>query len=143
MKNLKILGLATLTVITNGFVGHFFPPTGMSLTPAVLIMTTLLVCLGTKNIGSIWISVLIFLFIALNDILIKLYAGGQHDSEGYEWVNGILLISLVPVSGILLTVIIRRKEENLTKKVIAVILFIGLIMLHFQLFRHLGRGRYY
>jgi hypothetical protein len=143
MDNKTAIGLATLTVIVNGFIGHFFAPNGIMLTPIVLTITTSLVCFGTKNIKIIFISALTYLFIALNDISIKLYSGGSHDSEGLGWIHMLLFIGLLPTFGILLATIFRNKEETLTNKTIAVVLFVGLIAGHLQLFSNLGLGRYY
>ena len=92
MNNTKALGLATLTVILNGFIGHYFAPKRIDFTPIVLIITSLLVCFGTKNIKVIFISALTYFFIALNDIFIKLYSGGLHDYEGLAWVHLFLFI---------------------------------------------------
>lgn len=143
MNNTTALGLATLTVILNGFIGHFFAPNGIILTPIVLTITTSLVCFGTKNIKIIFLSILTYLFVALNDISIKLYSGGSHDNEGLGWVHLVLFVGLVPTFGILLAIVLKRKEETVTNKIIAVTLFIGLIVLHLQLFSNLGLGRYY
>jgi hypothetical protein len=143
MNNKRALGLALLAVIINGLIGHFFAPNGIMLTPIVLSITTSLVCLGTQNIKVIFISVLTFLFVALNDISIKLYSGGSHDNEGLAWVQLLLFVGLVPTFGILLTAIFRRKNEKLLMKIIAIILFVGLIAGHLNLFSKLGLGRYY
>jgi hypothetical protein len=143
MNNTTALGLATSTIILNGIIGHFFAPNGIWLTPVVLTITTLLVCFGTKNIKVILISTLTYLFVALNDISIKLYSGGSHDQEGLVWVHSLLFIGLIPTFGILLTRCIRQKHEKLINKLIAVGLFIGLIALHLHLFGNLGLGRYY
>lgn len=143
MNNRTALGLATSTVILNGLIGHFFAPNGILLTPVVLTITTSLVCLGTKNIKVILISTLTYLFVALNDISIKLYSGGSHDQEGLVWIHALLFIGLIPTFGILLTRSFRQKDEKLINKLLAVGLFIGLIALHLQLFGNLGLGRYY
>ncbi len=143
MNNKTALGLATLTVILNGFIGHFFAPSGIMLTPIVLTITTSLVCLRTKNISIIFISMLTYFFVGFNDILIKLYSGGRHDNEGLGWVHLLLFVGLIPTFLILLTTIFRNKQETLTNKIIAVVIFIGLIVGHLQLFNKLGLGRYY
>ncbi|TAE80504.1 MAG: hypothetical protein EAY81_10375 [Bacteroidetes bacterium] len=143
MNNKTALGLATLTVILNGFIGHFFAPNSIMLTPIVLTFTTSLVCFGTKDIKIISISALTYLFVGFNDILIKLYSGGRHDKEGLGWILLLLFIGLIPAFGILLTTIIRNKQEILTNKVIAVVIFVGLIAGHLLLFSNLGLGRYY
>lgn len=143
MNNKTALGLATLTVILNGLIGHFFAPNGIMLTPIVLTITTSLVCFGTKNIKVIVISALIYLFVALNDLSIKLYSGGSHDQEGLGWVHLFLFVGLVPTFGILIATILKYKEETLTNKIIAVVLFVGLIAGHLQLFSNLGFGIHY
>jgi len=143
MNNITALGLALLTVIVNGLIGHFFAPNGIILTPVVLTITTYLVCFKTKNIKVLLISILTFLFVALNDISIKLYSGGRHDNQGLGWIHLLLFVGLVPTFGILLTAIFKRKDEKLTSKIISIILFVGLIVGHLQLFSSLGLGRYY
>jgi hypothetical protein len=143
MNNISALGLATFTVILNVLIGHFFAPNGITLTPIVLIITTSLVCFGTKNIKLIFISVLTYLFVALNDILIKLYSGGTHDTVGLGWIHLLLFFGLVPTFGILLVRVFRSKKEAMTNKIVALILFIVLIAGHLQLFSDLGLGRHY
>jgi len=143
MNNKTALGLATITVILNGFIGHFFAPNGIMLTPIILTIMTALVCFGTKNIKIIFISALTYLFVALNDISIKLYSGGSHDNEGLGWVHLLLFVGLVPTFGILVATILKHKEETWTNKIISIVLFVGLIAGHLQLFSNLGLGRHY
>jgi hypothetical protein len=143
MNNTTALGLATLTIILNGLIGHFFAPNGIMLTPIVLTIMTSLVCFGIKNIKIILLSTLVYLFVALNDISIKLYSAGSHDNAGLGWVYLLLLVGLVPTFGILLTTVIKRKEETVINRIIAVVLFIGLIAGHLKVFSNLGLGRYY
>lgn len=143
MKNFATLGLATLIVILNAIFGHYFAPGGIMMTPIILIITTSLVCFQIKNIGAIFISVLAFLFIALNDIGIKLYAGGTHDNEGLAWVHLLLFAGLIPSFGILLAAIFRHPSEKLYIKIISILLFVGLVAIHLQLFSTLGLGRDY
>ncbi len=143
MNNFIALGIATLTVILNGLIGHFFAPNGIMLTPIVLTITSSLICFGTKNIRVIFISILTFLFVALNDISIKLYSGGTHDNEGLGWVHLLLFVGLVPTFGILLSSVLKRDDEKSINKIVAIIIFVGLIAIHLQLFSNLGLGRHY
>ena len=143
MKNISALGLATVTVLLNGLIGHFFAPNGILLTPIILTITTSIIAFRTKNIKVIWIIAWAFLFVALNDILIKLYSGGRHDNEGYGWIHLLLFVGLVPSYGILVTTIFRRKDEKMLNKVIAAVLFPLLIAIHLQLFSGFGLGRSY
>lgn len=143
MNNIIALGLATLTIFINGLIGHFFAPNGILLTPVVLIITTSLVVFGTKNIKIIIVTILTYLFVALNDISIKLYSGGTHDSEGMGWIYLLLFIGLVPTLGLLITGIIRQKEEKLVNKLLAFGLFLALITVHLLIFSNLGIERSY
>lgn len=143
MNNIIWLGLALLTVFVSGLIGHFFAPFGIILIPIVLIVTTSIVCLKTKNIGSVYWSIFTYLFIALNDIALKLYAGGKHDNEGLGWISIMLLLGLLLTILILAYSILQRKDEKLIVKLLSIFLFIVLIAIHWQLFADLGIGRYY
>ncbi len=137
MSNITALGLAMLTVILNLFIGHFFAPNGILLTPIVLTITTSLVCYGTKNLKHIFISFLTYLFVALNDFSIILFSGGNHDSEGLALINMFLLIGLAPTFSILWISILTKKVEKIKQQITALIAFTILIIIHFILFKNL------
>lgn len=143
MSNYLALGLATFTVILNGLIGHFFAPNGILLTPIILTITTSIICFRTKNIKVIFISILTFSFVALNDISLKLYSGGTHDNEGLGWIHLLLFVGLIPTFGILLSTVLKKKDEKSINKIFAIILFVSLISIHLQLFSNLGLGRHY
>jgi hypothetical protein len=143
MNNKKAIGLATLTVISNGLIGHYLAPSGILLTPIVMTITTSFVCYKTNNIKIVFISALTYLFVAFNDISIKLYSGGSHDSEGLGWIQMMFFIGLLPTFVMLLSTIFRHKEETVSAKIIAVTIFTILIAGHLKLFNSLGLGRYY
>lgn len=142
-SNKASIALAFFTVAINGIIGHFFAPNGMTFTPIVIIITTALTVFATKGIPLAWKSFFIYFFIAINDILIKLYSGGLHDYEGLGWVQLYLLVGLVPTSVMLFITTFKAKDEPVISKVMALLLFVLLMILHFQLFSHLGLGRYY
>jgi len=143
MTDKKAIILALAVVIINGLIGHFFAPSGIMLTPVVLIITSSLVAFGTKKISPIWKSILTFAFVALNDIIIKLYSGGRHDSEGLGWIQMTMFLGLLPSFVILLTTVFKDKQEKTNYKVIAVCLFPTLFAIYLYLFNDLGLGRYY
>lgn len=143
MNNIIALGLALLIIILNGLLGHFFPPNSIFLTPIILTITSILVCFATKNIPIVFISILTISFVVLNDIFIKLYAGGIHDNEGQDFITLFLFIGLLPACGVLIAAIFKRKEEGLINKIIAMVLFFGFTAIHLQLFGNLGLGRSY
>lgn len=143
MSKLTAIVIATLTVLFNGIIDHFFAPYGIMFTPIVLTITSLLIAFGAPKVDLLWVSFLTFLFAALNDVLIKLYGGGSHDAEGQGWIHFLLFIGLVPTTAILLTSIFRRKEERMWRKIVAVFLFGILVVVYLQFFQNLGLGRYY
>ncbi|RYE12556.1 MAG: hypothetical protein EOP45_22640 [Sphingobacteriaceae bacterium] len=138
MKNIIVIGLAALIVIFNALIGHFFAPNGILLIPLVLAGTTSLITFGTTKINVIWISVLCFLVVSLNDLLIKFYSGGLHDSEGQGWIHMLLFVGLIPTTIVLLISIFRQKEATTFHKIIAVIIFPILLMMYLHLFSDFG-----
>ncbi len=143
MNNYLAFGLATLTVLANTLIGYLVPPNSIMLTPVILTITTALVVFGTTDIKPISLSLFTYLFVAANDILIKLYSGGSHDSEGLGWIHMLLFIGLLPTIGLLLAGIFKSKSEKLRNKLLAIGFFLTLIITHFQLFGELGIGRVY
>lgn len=143
ISNEIIIVLSFIIVAANGIIGHFFAPLGIDLTPLIIVITAELVLYASKNISLVWQSALVYLFIAINDILIKLYSGGSHDNIGLVWIHFYMLIGLIPAGIMLLIKILRSNEESVFTKVTALFLFPALLYIHFQLFSHLGLGRYY
>lgn len=143
MKDKKTILIALVIVLFNIIVGNLFAPYGILFIPLVLTSVSFVICMSTNNLKPISKSMILFLLISLNDIGIKLYSGGRHDSEGLAWVNGFLFIGLVPSFIILLFSIIKNKEDNLFDKVVAIFLFVFLIGIHTLIFKDLGLGRYY
>jgi hypothetical protein len=138
-----ILISCLLLVLANIVIDHFYEPIGIDFTPILIIITTSLVIL-TPDITNILLQVVfVYIFIGLNDVGIKLFGGGMHDSEGLGFINVFALIGLIPALLILIIAIIRNKTKILTQKVISILLFALLIAVHFYLFQNLGLGRYY
>jgi hypothetical protein len=143
MRNTIFVLLAIIIVIANGIIGHFFAPNGLTYTPIVIVTTTCLIIFGTKDVRVIWKSLLIFVFVAFNDILIKLYAGGRHDYEGLGWIHFYMLVGIIPSYITLLISIIKYHNEPARSKVAALVLFPILIIIHLQLFSTLGLVKSY
>ncbi|ALJ00726.1 hypothetical protein [Rufibacter tibetensis] len=140
--NIRIT-IAFILVIANILFAHSFAPTGMMLTPVLLIIVTTLVCFKVTSINPIPLSLITYGLIALHDIGIKLYSGGSHDSQGLGWVHLLLFLGLVPSYVILVNSIFKDKELNRIEKLTAVFLFPVLIAGHLLLFGDLGLGLYY
>lgn len=111
--------IAILIVVLNALLGHFLAPFEILLTPFVLPITAALINFATNNIRCFPRSLLTFLCIALNDILIKLYGGGKHDSEGQGWITMMLFIGTVPAFIILSLALFKHKEEKIAHKILS------------------------
>jgi hypothetical protein len=142
-QNVAMILGALLVVVANGFIGRFVTPNGILLTPVILTITTLLVVFGAKGLNPIWRSALVYLFVALNDILIKLYSGGSHDNEGLGWIHLLLFVGLLPTFGVLLTTTWRDNKFAIRDKIIGIVIFPILIIIHLYFLGDLGLGRYY
>jgi hypothetical protein len=143
MRNYLAILIALTLVVSNCFIGHFYPPNGIDNTPIIIIITSSIIAFGSRNLKVIWKSILIFTFAILNDILIKLYSGGTHDSEGLEWIHFFLFLGLLPSFGILIFTTLRKKEENKLNKIIAICIFPLLLYVYLYYFGNLGLGKHY
>jgi hypothetical protein len=134
--------IAISIVLINGLIGHFFAPSGIFLTPVVLTLTTWLIVAKTERLSVLWKSLLVFGCVALNDILLKLFAGGTHDNEGYAWMLLLMLIGLL-LGYVIMLVNILRTQEVTAHKIIALVVFPLLVFVHLELSSNLGIGRSY
>lgn len=60
-----------------------------------------------------------YLVIGLNDIGIRLYAGGIHDSEGQGWIYAMSFIGLIPSLIMILIAVFRDKGSNIRTKLLS------------------------
>lgn len=87
VRKLPIVVIGLILVISSNFIGHFLPPFSIFITPVILP-----VIIGVINYSyykrNYYLTVLYgFGLLFLNDILIRLYAGGDHDDEGKAWIQ--------------------------------------------------------
>ncbi len=143
MKKANVISvlIAFVIVILNGIIGHFLAPSGILLTPLILTITTLIIVVNSKLVKPIYNSIMVYGCVALNDFLLKLFAGGHHDSEGQGWINMLLLIGLIPTFFILYVYIIINKYMTTASKIVGISFFLLLVALHFCFFSDLGLGR--
>jgi len=118
-------------------IGHFLPM-GILVIPVTISLITGIIIFVDNGFNILIKSVLCYLFIGLNDIGIKLFAGGIHDMEGIGWIHMLLFIGLVPSFIILLTKVLRDKSSTNWMKAISILIFILLIFIHLQIFETLG-----
>tara|TARA_R110000850_G_scaffold24595_2_gene71856 strand:- start:1015 stop:1446 length:432 start_codon:yes stop_codon:yes gene_type:complete len=141
MSSSKAISLSGIIILANGLLGHFLAPSGIFLTPFVLLALSVIICPLNKEVNIIVRSALLVAAISFHDILIKLFSGGYHDRQGLGWIHMLLFIGLVPAFIILLIGVFKAKNESTINKVVAVLIFPILIWIHFLAFGELGLGR--
>src|ERR1700744_576116 len=102
LKNVTVIGLLILILLLSAAIGHFLPPAGLLASPIVMPLLTGIVFTSYSDFNIFFKSILTYLFIGLNDIGIKLFAGGIHDAEGVGWIEMLFFVGLVPSFIILL-----------------------------------------
>ncbi|MFD2787320.1 hypothetical protein [Hymenobacter rubripertinctus] len=142
MRLTLALFFCALLVLANGIVDHYHAPTGIMLTPVLILsITTLMVSTRRFRTNPVSAMLMVVLFISLNDTGIKLYGGGTHDNEGQAWVHLFLLIGLLPSYSALLFVIFRQSTASVSTKIVAALLFPLLLFGYLTLFADLGMGQ--
>jgi hypothetical protein len=135
---IALFSLLTVILLSSVVIGHFVPPTGILFIPLVISVATAIIVFTDSGFNVLVKSILCYLFIGLNDIGIKLFAGGRHDMEGINWVYMLLFLVLVPCSIMLVMAIIRDKGSATWLKLMSIISFTLLICLHLEVFKTLG-----
>src|ERR1700712_415295 len=108
MSNLKALSLVIIIFVIDTLLGHYLPPTSIFLTPIVVAAITMI--FSKSNLSHYLIILCVIITICLNDILIKLTAGGTSDFEGAGLINLFFLISVVISTIIVFSVLIPKRR---------------------------------
>jgi len=139
MKREEIILVLSLVIIVliNGLIGCFLAPFGIVFTPVLIFFTTYNICKKCKEMNVILISYFAYLFVALNDVLIKIYAGGTNDYQGLGFILAFTIFGLIP-SFLYFVFNIYKRNEKMEYKIIAVLLFLFLIICHHNMFSKLG-----
>ena len=133
------LGMAFFIVLLNLILNRYSAPAGILLTPVIITTISTLISLNKDKFVPFLHVAIVYFLIAINDIGIKLYGGGIHDSEGLGWIHMMLLIGSLPC---FILLAIGIKATNLIER-LSLLLFIGLIVFHLTAFGELGLGRSY
>jgi hypothetical protein len=86
---------------------------------------------------------LFFVCFVASDVSLKLYSGGSHDGQGGGWLLITTIVGLAVALPIILLWLKGSPSTGTTTKIIAVLLLITLIVLHFRTTANLGQGRSY
>lgn len=133
-----LICLLIILLLASVIIGHFLPPTGIFMTPVTISLMTWLILFSDTDFSILVKSVLSYLFIGLNDIGMKLFAGGKSDLAGMGWIHLSLFIGLVPCFIMLLVSVFRDKRSSFGIKALSVLIFMVLIYMHLKMFKMLG-----
>jgi len=106
-----LICLLIILLLVSIVIGHFLPPSGIFMTPVTISIMTWLILFSDADFSILVKSVLSYLFIGLNDIGMKLFAGGKSDLAGIGWIHLFLFIGLVPCFIMLLISVFRDKKS--------------------------------
>jgi len=128
-------------VLVNIILGHFFPPFGLLFTSVLIPIITVILCFNNHHLNYTFKAIIIYFFIALNDIGIKLFAGGIQDNEGQGFINLMLIVGVLLGFIYFLYSMFEDKATIILHKIISIVVFSALIVLHLNFFSWLGLGR--
>jgi hypothetical protein len=123
------IGLTLVTV--SNIIGHFAAPFSISVTP--ILLTIIIAGINSQLYKSNFHLTVAYNFgiLLLNDLLIRLFAGGTHDQEGKAWISLYFIISFVlafiTMTIYSLTTVNNQNKTANSKKVMAP--FRGLLIL--------------
>lgn len=138
MRNILPFIIALMLLLINGLIGHYYPPNGIHFTIILIPLVTGIICFFSKKMSSIFKSLSIALLVILNDILLKLYAGGTHDLEGLEWIHAFMYMGIL-IGFIILSInVMKNKEESIFLKISSILLFPLLVYVYLHFFYQLG-----
>lgn len=132
--------LAKSVIIINVILGHCIPPTGILFTPVALTLSAAILVFCSKTLRPLYMTFIIVGLIALNDIGIKLFAGGDRDPQGLGRIHFFLFIGLVPTYILALIGIFRNEKGHIIEKLLSSLIFPALIVVHLYFFYDLGLG---
>ena len=130
-RNIAVFSISILLTLISNYLGHTNAPFSISATP-ILIPTIASLLFFISDIKVIPKFLSFIFFIILNDLFIKNFAGGTHDSEGQAWISAFLtiglLLSLIPI------LFYFFKKEERKKKFILSALISTVIIYFFMIF---------
>jgi hypothetical protein len=131
--------LCAAVVAANNLLGHYMAPSGILMTPLVIMaLTGWLLPRHSTYSHSILRVGLLALLICLHDAGIKLYAGGSHDAEGQGFIHFFLFMGLLPAYGYVVYTLTRQRAEPVAVRVVTGLLFPAILGHYFWFFAGLG-----
>ena len=121
--NLKLIlvGAGLTLIAISNMIGHFAPPFSILATP--FLLTFIITEINYKLFQLNFHLTVLYSFglLLLNDILIRLYAGGTHDSVGKAWIllfSGIALLIAFITMLIYSFTTLRNNKSNFSARTV-------------------------
>ena len=116
MKIILIILLGFGIMIAANLAGHYFPP--FSLTTSFIYINIIIGIVNLKLYKFNFKITIIYNFILLviNDLLIRLYAGGTHDSQGMAWCWIMFHLGFIIATIIMIAYSLTITKENKFEK---------------------------
>jgi len=109
MRNSIIIVIGLIVLICSNYLGHTNPPFSISFTP-VLIGSLTYISFFRSNFSLRSKFLIPLIFLILNDLLIRKYAGGTHDSEGNGWIIAFQGLGIIISEIIVITYFFKNRS---------------------------------
>ena len=115
LTSVRIILISLFLVLLNNYYAIDNAPSSITYTPLLIGIITGII-LFTSRIKSFYKFGIITSLVILNDLLIRLYAGGTHDNEGNGWIIGMLFIGLI-ISLIFIVIyyFVKKRQKDIRK----------------------------
>ncbi len=118
-KNTLAIGLGLTLVTVSNIIGHFAGPFSILATP--ILLTIIIAGINSHLYKSNFILTIVYNFglLLLNDLLIRLYAGGTHDQVGKALISLFFIVAFVlALITMAIYCFISFDEKSRTKKIL-------------------------
>ena len=138
LKNYLVLIIGIILVLINNYLGHVDPPFSIDWTPFLIGLITFCIFIFI-NFRLIFKFSLVTGFIVVNDILVKLFSGGDHDAEGSAWIFFSLFAGLILSTVIIALYGIINPSKNKKEYFRYLLGFFVLIFIYSNIFDSMGQ----
>lgn len=125
-------------VVFNIMLSCFIPKAGMVLTPLSLIGVTAYLYLRTKPPRPIWLTLGVFVLLAVQDLGLSFISYGIYDTAEITWMHLFMFLGLIPSVILVLLNILENRQIRESEKIASLFLFPLLIIGWVYLFYDLG-----
>lgn len=142
LKPFPFVILTLLILLFHGIFGHFYAPEGITYLPVTMLALTVITFRFTSLHIGLKCLALALSFLML-DFAVKLYAGGDHDLEGLDWMNLFYAVGFIISFPFAAYWIVQRSDGKRTVKILLLCFLVVFAFAQYLLFWDLGLGREY